>query len=387
MKKIVHICLCGRYTDGFNYQENMLSKYQVKKGYDVYLIASQCECGRDTKTIINTNTNYINEDGVRIFRLRERHNRHTSYKFKRYINFYETLNYIHPDIIFVHNVQFLDVKNIVKYMKKHNDVRLFVDNHADFSNSGRNILSRYILHGIIWKHMAKIIEPYTIKFFGVLPARVDFLENIYLLPKEKCELLIMGADDELVDKYMKREIITKNKSKLNISNKDFVIVTGGKINKTKYQTLILMKAVSKLKDENIKLFIFGSIDESIKSEFDSLCCNNIQYLGWADQEESYKNFSIADLVVFPGRHSVYWEQVVGMGIPLVCKYWDGTTHIDINGNVTYLKQDSVSEIKNVLKNIIYNKKEYPKMLEVSKSSKHLNFLYGNIVDKSILEKK
>ena len=39
--KIVHICLAGPFTDGWNYQDNMISKYHKKMGFDVTVIASQ----------------------------------------------------------------------------------------------------------------------------------------------------------------------------------------------------------------------------------------------------------------------------------------------------------------------------------------------------------
>ena len=42
---------------------------------------------------------------------------------------------------------------------------------------------------------------------------------------------------------------------------------------------------------------------------------------------------------------MFWEQVAGMGIPMVCKYWEGTTHVDCGGNVKFLYRDSVEEIK------------------------------------------
>lgn len=45
--KILHICVTGPYTDGFNYQENMLTKYQAKAGHDVYVIASEWEWGKN----------------------------------------------------------------------------------------------------------------------------------------------------------------------------------------------------------------------------------------------------------------------------------------------------------------------------------------------------
>lgn len=381
--KISHICLCGPYTDGWNYQENLITKYQVKNGYDVSIIASQYEWGNEGKIIKNESTEYVNNDNCKVYRLKIKEQKDINYKFKHFFNIHETLEKISPDILFIHNVQFLDIKKIVKYAKKHS-VKIFIDNHADFSNSGKNILSKYILHGIIWKHMAKIIEPYTTKFYGVLPARVDFLKNIYKLPPEKCELLVMGADDELIEKYSDKDTRKKERENLKLYKDDFVIVTGGKIDKAKLQTLLLMEAVKSIENQKIKLLIFGSVEEEIKTKFNSLCDGKkIQYLGWANEEQSYKYFSIADLVVFPGRHSVYWEQVVAMGIPMLCKYWTGTQHIDIGGNVRFLKRDSAEEIQKFVDDIVFDDEKYENLKNNAAKEKRKQFLYSEIAEKSI----
>ena len=373
--KISHICLCGPYTDGWNYQENLITKYQVKNGYDVSIIASQYEWGNEGKIIKNESTEYVNNDNCKVYRLKIKEQKDINYKFKHFFNIYETLEKISPDILFIHNVQFLDIKKIVKYAKKHS-VKIFIDNHADFSNSGKNILSKYILHGIIWKHMAKIIEPYTTKFYGVLPARVDFLKNIYKLPPEKCELLVMGADDELIEKYSDKDTRKKERENLKLYKDDFVIVTGGKIDKAKLQTLLLMEAVKSIENQKIKLLIFGSVEEEIKTKFNSLCDGKkIQYLGWANEEQSYKYFSIADLVVFPGRHSVYWEQVVAMGIPMLCKHWTGTQHIDIGGNVKFLKRDSAEEIQKFVEDIVFDDEKYENLKNNAAKEKRKQFKY------------
>ena len=39
--KVTHICLAGPVTDGWNYQDNLLTKYQEKLGYDVSIITSE----------------------------------------------------------------------------------------------------------------------------------------------------------------------------------------------------------------------------------------------------------------------------------------------------------------------------------------------------------
>ena len=38
--KIVHVCLVGGYTEGLNYQENNIIKYQAEDGHEVSLITT-----------------------------------------------------------------------------------------------------------------------------------------------------------------------------------------------------------------------------------------------------------------------------------------------------------------------------------------------------------
>lgn len=385
--KIVHICLCGPVTDGWNYQDNMLTKYHKKLGYDVTMITSQWIWGKDGKLEKINKLQYINSDDVKVVRLPIKGKDNFLRKFKRYEGLKDTLIRENPDILFIHNVSFIDIDTIVSYLKVHKKVKVFIDNHSDFSNSATNWISKNVLHKVIWRKIVNKIEPYTEKFYGVIPARVEFLNDIYRLPKEKTELLVMGADDEKIEEAKNEEVVTKIKTELNLNESDFVIITGGKIDEAKSQTLLLMEAVKKFKRNDIKLIIFGSVAESLKNKFMDLCDGNkIKYIGWINSNDSYKYFEIADLVVFPGRHSVFWEQVVAQGKPMICKYWKGTTHIDIGGNVKFLYQDNSIEIYNVIKEIIENERDYIKMKEISETMGSEEFSYKNIAKKSICMK-
>lgn len=383
--KVVHLCLGCFYPDNYSYQENMLPKFHKQLGYDVEVIASLVTFDKNGKgTFLSKGSTYLNEFGIKVTRLDYKKPIKVYRKLKRYIGTYDALEKSRPDILFIHGCQFMDMNIIVKYLKKHPNVKVYVDNHADFSNSATNILSKNILHKILWKRAAHMIEPYTTKFYGVLPARVDFLKNIYKLPSNKCELLVMGANDELVNKYCNMEKRKEIRKELNVNDDDFVIVTGGKIDKFKLQTLLLMNAVKNMKNKKVKLLIFGSVSLEIKKDFDELCDEEtIRYLGWANEEEAYKYFSIADLVVFPGRHSVYWEQVTAMGIPMVCKYWKGTTHIDIGENVKFLKEDNTEEIQKIIEKIVKNNDIYQNMKYNAMKDSRKNFLYSKIAEKSI----
>lgn len=231
--------------------------------------------------------------------------------------------------------------------------------------------------------MANKIAPYTEKFYGVLPARVDFLINVYHLPKDKCELLVMGVDDELAERAEKDSRKDEIRKMYGISDSDFLIVSGGKIDSAKRQTLLLMEAINKSKNEKLKLLVFGSIEDTIRKEFDQLLKKNkVMYAGWINAVDSYDYFAAADLVVFPGRHSVFWEQVAGQGIPMVCKYWAGTTHIDLNGNMEFLYEDKVEEIQKTIENIASNKEYYNAMKKVAHSNRSI-FLYSDIARRSI----
>lgn len=380
--KIVHLCLNGPVTDGWNYQDNVLTKFHKKLGYDVTIIASQWVHNSNNQTVKFDKEEYINSDGVKMIRLKNRGKGTVDSHFKLYEGVYKAIEKEQPDILFVHGFHYFDAIQIAKYAKKH-PVKVYVDNHSDYSNSATNWVSKNILHKILWKFCAHIIEPYTKKFYGVLPARVDFLKELYHLPEDKCELLVMGADDELVQAASNPEVKTAIRQKYDLDEEDFVVMTGGKIDRFKTQTLMLMDAVNQIDNPKLKLIVFGSVTEELKSEVEKRCSNRVKYIGWVKSEDSYQYFAAADLVVFPGRHSVFWEQVTGQGIPMLVKDWDGTHHVDLGGNVRFLTKDCVEEIRLEIERLVEHPEEYQKMKKVAMEKGMTVFSYRDIAKRSI----
>lgn len=378
--KIINICLTGPFTEGYSYQDNLINKYFSLMGHDCTIIANT-KSFKEGKVITVEAESKVIDYNIKLIRLNNRKNipKRIAERFRVYEGLYKKLDEIKPNLIFVHGLQFLDIKYIANYKKNNPNVKIIVDNHADFSNSATNFISKNILHKIIWKYCAKKIECYTDKFYGVLPSRVDFLVDVYGIDDKKVELLVMGADDEKIDSIDNKKI----KNKFNIQDKDFVIVTGGKIDSAKMQTILLMKAVQKMQ-KNIKLIIFGSIADELKEEVKGLIDNEkIYYAGWLNSDQSYEYFSIADLAVFPGRHSVFWEQVAGMGIPMLVKYWSGTDHVNVNGNCRFIYEDSVDSIENEINTIIEDEEIYRNMNFAAKNNAKTKFLYSNISKKCI----
>lgn len=381
--KILHICLASFFVDNYSYQENLLPKYHKLAGNDVKVIATLFTFDENGKgAYLKEGGTYINEYGIEVTRLNYAKKKGAK-RFRYFEGVYDAIEKAAPEVIFIHNVQFMDIKEVVRYLKAHPGVTVYADNHADFSNSATNWFSKNVLHKILWRRCAKKIEPFVKRFYGVLPARVEFLHDVYGLPKEKIELLVMGADDEKVEEAQDEDSVKALREKYGIKDTDLLIMTGGKIDKWKTQTLLLMDAVNNIDNDNVKLIVFGSVVPELKEEIEKRCTEKVQYIGWIKAEDSYKYFAASDLVVFPGRHSVFWEQVCGQGKPIVVKKWQGTTHVDMDGNCIFLNDDSEEEIRGVLETLLNDKEKYEKMCLCAQQKGKEMFLYSNISKRSI----
>lgn len=393
--RVVHIQPGGFY-DGLTYQENLLTKWHRKNGHDVTVITTRWSANPDGGSclVLESMYDYVNDDGVRLIRLpltcTDR------YTFG-YDDLYSTIEALSPEVLFIHGVDH-NTSALTDYLARHREVTAYADNHKDFSNSGSSlpkIIQRlaklFLKTGMLTVMTARQSRkwiPYVKKFYGVLPVRVDILEHYYGIPAEKCELLLMGADDDLVSEASDPSVRQNIRSQYGISPEDFLVMTGGKIDIPKSQTLLLMEAVRNLNAErgNVRLIVFGPVVPELKARFDALVDGKaVQHVGYVKGTDSYKYFAASDLVVFPGRHSVYWEQVAGLGIPMLCKEWDGTKHVDLGGNVRFLRHDSTKEIQREIERLLDNPSEYGKMKEVARREGMKVFSYRRIARQSLEE--
>lgn len=109
-----------------------------------------------------------------------------------------------------------------------------------------------------------------------------------------------------------------------------------------------MKAVNETEDKSVKLIVFGSVSDELKQSFEQNLSGRVKHIGWRKSEEIYTDFAAADLVAFPGLHSVLWEQAVGMGKPCAFKRIKGFEHIDLGGNCVFFENDSEEEYTRVI---------------------------------------
>ena len=216
--RILHCCLAAFYIDNYSYQENILPRMHKLQGHDVAILAS-------TETFIDNAvlgylkpSSYQTKESIPVTRLP-----YTKWlphkialKLRIYEGISEVLNSFKPDIIFLHDCQFIGIVEITSYARRNPKLIIYVDGHTDFSNSARTWVSKNILHRIIYKWCARKINPYVKKFYGTLPARVDFFIDIYGISPEKVELLVMGADLSAIDLNKRDEIRSAIRNSLKI---------------------------------------------------------------------------------------------------------------------------------------------------------------------------
>lgn len=380
--KIVHLMLACFYIDHYSYQENLLPKYHKMAGNDVEIIASTFNYDSKGNMFWESESRtYFNEDGIQVKRLKFKNGK-VSRLLRVYDGFLEALEESQPDMIFVHGVQFMDISTLCHYLDSHPEIYVAADSHTDYINSAHGFLSRHVLHGIIWKYYSRKLSDRCHKVYGVTPSRCDFLTNVYGIPRKKIDLLIMGLDDAAVDFANREKIRTAVRDKYAIAEDEFVLLTGGKIDKAK-NILELMHAVIELGKKNCTLVVFGNPDDNTKKEFSQLLQNKkIVNAGWLSPRETYNLMLASDLGVFPGTHSVLWEQAVGCGLPCVFRAWEGMGHVCCGDNCVMINTGSIKELVSVLDLITGSPEQYSKMKETAENVKS-RFHYSNIAKRAI----
>mgnify|MGYP001170054327 CR=1 FL=1 len=385
MKVIVHVCLAAVYIEGYGYQENILPKMHAEMGYKVYVLTNNNIFNSKYEELQRKETEYVNKYGLHVKVLQRSHRYGRYSRFGDYKGIYKELNKIAPDVIFVHGGQFVGLMDIIKYCKKNNDTKLYIDQHADYYNLPIDNFKNRIAQKLIYGYWIRKSIRYTSKFWGVTPWRCEYLNDVYGVPKSKIGLLVMGGDDDCIHFDEMPKLKSDVRKQLNLNDSDFVVITGGKIDRTK-NIHLLMKAMGSIRNKNIKLIVFGQPSSDMEESIYNLSNNsNIRYLGWIDSSKVYNFFLASDLAVFPGTHSVLWEQAASCGVPLIVKDWDGMHHIDVGGNCIFLKNIDENEICKIIQDLNSDKKRYLKMKRIAMEKGIKTFSYKEIAKKAIGE--
>lgn len=315
------VMLCDFFNEALAYQENILTKFYKKKGYEVTIIASTFESifdfVSDRYDHNSVEKTYV-ANNVKIIRLPYRIN------FLNRVRLFRCLDGIleaeAPDLVFVHDIMF-NLVDVVRYVKRYPRVQAIMDYHADYSNSGKNWLSLKILHGVLRKWVLDHSRPHLKRIFPVTPASARFLKEVYGVSSDEMELLPLGADLDLIREIQASSDRLMLREKYGIKDNDFVIFSGGKLSPVK-RTEVLIESFLRLNQHGVHLVIVGDCAENDKdylAHLKLLAVNSsrIHFAGWLENRDVISHISMADIAVFPASQSILWQQCIAMGLPLI----------------------------------------------------------------------
>ena len=380
--KIVHIAPRAPYNDYWGYQDNLLPKYQKKLGHDVTVIITNT-MHKDGKIVETGCADYMLDDGVRVIRMKvKQYPQIVLTNMNSRLLVFDYLREIRPDFIFYHSLHGTTIFDVIEYKKTMNPRCIIVqDNHVDYNICNEPGGMKGKILRLFQRYVNSRSIQYVSRVYGVTPWRKKYAEDYYHIPSAKTDVLIMGADDEKIDFQHRDMLRQKIRAKYGIKDSDFLITTGGKIDKRK-KIHVLMEAVSHM--EGVKLLIFGRVNEDIQEVFDRIMSenHNIIYIGWVNADTVYNYFFAADLVFFPGQHSVLWEQACAAKVPCVFEKWEGMEHVNNGGNSEFVTPVTTEVIEAKIRELMFTEK-YMYMKSVANSEATDIYLYSKIAEKSL----
>ena len=192
--KIVHICLASSFTEYMSYQDNLLP-YQNKIDGHTVTVISNCNKFLDGKIVFTEPEERILDSGIMLIRLKYDNviNPYISEKVRKVKGLYKLLCELEPDVILFHGLAGWELLTAAKYKRKHPKIKLYVDSHEDAHNSATNFLSKQILHKVFYKTIIKKCIPYIDIVLYVSMEVLDFIVDIYRIPKDKIEFYPLGG--------------------------------------------------------------------------------------------------------------------------------------------------------------------------------------------------
>lgn len=338
--KILHLCLSCFYIDGYNYQENVLPRLHLADGNEVLVIASTETYTDNMKLGYVEPSEYVGDDGVHVIRLPYRNivSSYVSTKIRKYKGLTEELEKFAPDVIFSHDLSYLSVKEVIRYLKDHPDVRFFADTHTAAYNSGMNWVSLNILHKIFYKNLIRQALPYLEKYFYIGENEKLFSLDVYKVPESITEFYPLGGIIPDENTYLANR--TEIRRALGVSDDELLFLHSGKLTPEK-KTLPLVRAFMQSKELRARLAIVGSVGEEIKDELSSYASEDprIMLLGWKSADELMKYLCACDLYCQPGSVSATLQNAVCSFAPVMTYPHLIYQKID-NGNFVWVENEA-----------------------------------------------
>ncbi|HAS6078393.1 TPA: glycosyltransferase [Vibrio vulnificus] len=303
--RILHICLSNFYIDDVSYQENMLVKEHVEAGHEVKILASTQVFDKDKKLTYVKPSTYTCAEGAEITRIDYLNilPRKLMAKLRIHSGVYDFIRSFEPEVIMFHSMCGWELLTVCKYIKNNPNIRVYFDSHEDFNNSARNFASKYLLHYLYYRPIAKIASKYAKKILCISLETMDFLSDFYGLDIDRLEFYPLGGVIKSEQAYLASR--QKVRESLQVKDEQIVFIQSGKFTARK-KLIESLTAFTKVRDDNFVFLIAGILDTPLENEALKLIRSDcrIRFLGWQSPADVDGLLDAADVYLQPGTQSV-----------------------------------------------------------------------------------
>ena len=237
-------------------------------------------------------------------------------------------------------------------------------------------------------HIHFIPKPEVVRGFGHMIGVSEFVTREYMkvcnVPV-KPHVLKNAIDIKKFNKPVSEDEKNKIRNRLGLSEDDFVILFVGRIMEIK-GVMELMKAVTELNDEHIKLMIMGSANsgkwayssyEKKVKKYADIHKKQIIFTGYVDNSEVYQYASVADIQCVPTlveeAAGLVLMEAMAEGLPSIVTRSGGVTeYIDESTSLIIDRKNIVEQLK---ESILYMKDHPEIRKQMSENAKKRSIQY------------
>lgn len=312
--KVLHICVCGPFTDGLSYQENELIEQHVALGHDVTVIAATDTYSADKQVIATEPGTTWLACGAKLIRLPYAWGLRgwLATKIRAHRGMQASIEAVQPDRILFHGLTAWDLLVAAKYARSRSNVKLFADCHEDFNNSAMSWASRELLHKRFYRPIFKHSIQQIAEVLCVTVESLDFAVDFYGSDRHKTRMYPLGGVIEPKDVNARRR--TEFRQRLGIGEADLVITQTGKLDRTKRLDYAL-KAFIETQSPHLRFVIAGRMTDEVRAACLPMieADERILDLGWQSTDELRTVLAGSDFFLQPFGQTVTTQMAMCHG--------------------------------------------------------------------------
>jgi glycosyltransferase involved in cell wall biosynthesis len=318
--KIIH--LCNYFQPRLGYQEYFLAREHARSGHDVTVITSDRyfpfpDYDNTVRKIlgdrlIKSETSEL--DGFKIIRLM------TVFEYSARVllaGLSGTVRSIKPDIVICHGMATFNSQIIID-LKKRLGFRLVYDDHMLSAVENKSIAAKMFYKFYDFGRIMK----YGDKLIAVADECVEFMKKNYKIPREKIEMIPLGADTGRFE--YNEELRNEFRKNHSIGNDSVVITYTGKLtfDKAPHNIFLSLETIRNRITKKITVLLVGNMEKSY-ADFYEIKRNAVRdwidviELPMMDNSGLPSVYSASDIAVWPIQPTASMIEAASCGLPII----------------------------------------------------------------------